>query len=41
MDEQEMDEIYHIQIKDEKMMWMKIGKNENKKNVTHPQQIQQ
>jgi hypothetical protein len=27
MDEQEMDEIYHIQIKDEKTMWMKIGKN--------------
>jgi len=34
-----MDEKYHIQIKDEKTMWMKIGKNE--KNVTHPQQTQQ
>jgi hypothetical protein len=28
MDEQKMDEKYHIQIKDEKTMWMKIGKNE-------------
>jgi hypothetical protein len=28
MDEQEMDEKYHIQIKDEKTMWMKIEKKE-------------